>query len=37
MKGNTQLRQDNIRRLLLEIRDRAPITKRELQKITGFS
>lgn len=37
MKGNTQLRQENIRRLLGEIRDRAPITKRELQDITGFS
>ncbi len=37
MKGNTQLRQENIRRLLGEIRDRAPITKRELQDVTGFS
>lgn len=37
MKGNTQLRQDNIRRLLSEIRDHAPITKRKLQRITGFS
>lgn len=37
MKGNTRLKQDNIGRVLEEIRSRAPITKRELQDITGFS
>ncbi|MBR5529818.1 MAG: ROK family transcriptional regulator [Oscillospiraceae bacterium] len=37
MKGNTRLKQDNITRVLEEIRDCAPVTKRELQEITGFS
>lgn len=37
MKGNTRLKQDNIGRVLEEIRSRAPITKRELQDITDFS
>lgn len=37
MKGNTKLRQDNIKRLFCEIRDRGPISKRELQKYTDFS
>lgn len=37
MKGNTRLKHDNIGRVLEEIRSGAPITKRELQDITGFS
>ncbi len=37
MKGNTKLRQDNIKRLFCEIRDRGPISKRELQSLTDFS
>ena len=37
MKGNTRLKHENIGRVLEEIRSRAPITKRELQDITGFS
>ena len=37
MKGNTKLRQDNIKRIFCEIRDRGPISKRELQELTEFS
>ena len=37
MKSNTQLRQESIKRVLLEIRKRGPISKRELQAVTGFS
>lgn len=37
MKGNTQLRQKSIKRVLTEIRNRGPVSKRELQDITGFS
>lgn len=37
MKVNTQLRQESIKRVLSEIRQNGPISKRELQKITGFS
>lgn len=37
MKGNTQLRQENIKRVLSEIRKNGPISKRELQAATGFS
>ena len=37
MKGNTQLRQESIKRVLFEIRQCGPISKRELQAITGFS
>ncbi|MEE1074896.1 MAG: ROK family protein [Acutalibacteraceae bacterium] len=37
MKGNTKLRQKSIKRVLTEIRNRGPVSKRELQDITGFS
>ncbi len=37
MKSNTQLRQKSIKKVLNEIRTRGPISKRELQEITGFS
>lgn len=37
MKGNTKQKQKNIKRVLSEIRLRGPISKRELQSITGFS
>lgn len=37
MKGNTQLRQESLKRVLTEIRERGPISKRELQALTGFS
>lgn len=37
MKGNTQLRQNNIKRLFSIIRSNGPISKRELQELTGFS
>ena len=37
MKGNTQLRQDSIREVLSLIKHNGPISKRELQKKTGFS
>lgn len=37
MKGNTQLRQESIKKVLSEIRLNGPISKRELQKLTGFS
>lgn len=37
MKNNTQLRQESIKRVLLEIRQHGPISKRELQALTGFS
>lgn len=37
MKGNTRLRQESIKRVLCEIREKGPISKRELQAITGFS
>ena len=37
MKSNTQLRQKSIKKVLNEIRIRGPVSKRELQEITGFS
>lgn len=37
MKGNTQLRQKSIKKVLNEIKNRGPVSKRELQDITGFS
>lgn len=37
MKNNTHLRQESIKRVLSEIRLRGPVSKRELQAITGFS
>lgn len=37
MKSNTRLRQRNIKRTLSEIRANGPISKRELQQVTGFS
>ncbi len=37
MKVNTQLRQESIKRVLSEIKQNGPVSKRELQKITGFS
>ncbi len=37
MKGNTQLRQESIKKVLFEIRANGPISKRELQALTGFS
>ncbi len=37
MKGNTKLRQDNIKHIFCEIRDKGPISKRELQELTAFS
>lgn len=37
MKGNTKLRHDNIKRIFCEIRNRGPISKRELQELTAFS
>ena len=37
MKVNTQLRQENIKRVLSEIRRNGPLSKRELQAATGFS
>ena len=37
MKGNTQLRQKSLKKALTEIRNRGPVSKRELQDITGFS
>ena len=37
MKGNTQLRQESLKKVLTEIRKSGPVSKRELQKITGFS
>lgn len=37
MKSNTQLRQDSIKRVLTEIKQKGPISKRELQAVTGFS
>ncbi len=37
MKSNTELRQKSIRRVLSVIKNKAPISKRELQAITGFS
>lgn len=37
MKGNTQLRQENIKKVLRTIRQHGPVSKRELQKHTGFS
>lgn len=37
MKGNTILRQESLRKVLTEIRVKGPISKRELQTITGFS
>lgn len=37
MKGNTQLRQESIKKVLSEIRKNGPISKRELQAATGFS
>jgi len=37
MKGNTIQRNKNIKRVLKEIRLKGPISKRELQEITGFS
>ncbi len=37
MKSNTELRQKSIRKVLNEIRSSGPVSKRELQDITGFS
>lgn len=37
MKGNTRLRQESIKKVLCEIREKGPISKRALQEITGFS
>lgn len=37
MKGNTQLRQESLKKVLFEIRSRGPVSKRELQELTGFS
>lgn len=37
MKGNTQLRQESIKKVLFEIRQKGPVSKRELQALTGFS
>lgn len=37
MKGNTQLRQESIRRVLSQIKYSGPISKRKLQDKTGFS
>ena len=37
MKSNTQLRQESIKKVLFEIRENGPVSKRELQKLTGFS
>ena len=37
MKSNTELRQKSIKKVLNEIRTRGPVSKRELQDITGFS
>lgn len=37
MKGNTRLRQESIKKVLAVIREKGPISKRELQSITGFS
>ncbi len=37
MKSNSYLRQESIKRVLLEIKHRGPISKRELQRITNFS
>lgn len=37
MKGNTQLRQESLKRVLFEIRSGGPVSKRELQEVTGFS
>ena len=37
MKGNTQLRQESLKKVLTEIRLKGPVSKRELQRITGFS
>ena len=37
MKGNTQLRQESLKKVLTEIRKSGPVSKRKLQKITGFS
>lgn len=37
MKSNTQLRQESLKKAISVIRERGPISKRELQRITGFS
>ncbi len=37
MKSNTQLRQESLKKVISVIRNRGPISKRELQSITGFS
>lgn len=37
MKSNSYLRQESIKRVLLEIKHYGPISKRELQRITDFS
>ncbi len=37
MKGNTKLRQNSIKDVLLEIKRNGPISKRELQNVTDFS
>ena len=37
MKNNTMLRQESLKKVISVIRERGPISKRELQKITGFS
>lgn len=37
MKSNTELRQKSIKKVLSVIRNRGPVSKRELQVITGFS
>jgi len=37
VKVNTQLRQESIKKVLFEIKKNGPISKRELQNVTGFS
>lgn len=37
MKSNTQLRIESIKRVFNKIRNEGPVSKRELQEITGFS
>ena len=37
MKSNTQLRQESLKKVISVIREKGPISKRELQRITGFS
>ena len=37
MKGNTKLRQKSIKTVLQVIKNNGPVSKRELQEITGFS